>query len=224
MYRIFGSDGKEYGPIPGEQVRQWIREGRAGGATLARLEGNTEWKALHSLPEFADVFPAPVLTSGGATGSLPPVVRTFGVLSLVFGVVGLLYMTFAWISLVVAVRHSPDLKLFTTTYFAYQVIGVAGVVIQLVGGVGLLRGREWARKLTVYYAIFATLMGIWGLGKTFYWLMSSDASVHLLGAPQFLFSMLFSVASLAFHVAAIVLLSRKEVRAALVERGGGSVR
>ena len=39
MYRIIGADGREYGPIPAEQLRQWIREGRADAQTRARAEG-----------------------------------------------------------------------------------------------------------------------------------------------------------------------------------------
>jgi len=224
MYRILGSDGKEYGPIPEAQLRQWIREGRAGGATLARLEGNAEWKSLHSLAEFNDVFQTPpVVARGGLSGSLPPVVRTFGVLSLVFGVIGLLYLAFSWFSLALAVRHSANLNFLTAAFYFYQVVGVVGIVIQLACGVGLLRGREWARRLTVYYAIFASLMGIWNLGRTSYWLATTDMSSHLLASPQFLISLLLGVASLVFHIAAIVLLSRPEIRTALTQQNAAQI-
>jgi hypothetical protein len=33
MYRIIGTDGKDYGPISAEQVRQCLGEGRVSGAT-----------------------------------------------------------------------------------------------------------------------------------------------------------------------------------------------
>jgi hypothetical protein len=56
MYRIIGADGKPYGPITAEQLRQWIREGRASGRTQAQAEGSAEWQPLGSIPEFADVF------------------------------------------------------------------------------------------------------------------------------------------------------------------------
>lgn len=46
MYKIIGGDGKEYGPVPVEQLQQWLTEGRVNGATRAQLEGTTEWKTL----------------------------------------------------------------------------------------------------------------------------------------------------------------------------------
>ena len=71
MYKIIGGDGKEYGPVTLEQLRQWVREGRANGQTQAQPEGATDWKGLAALPEFADLF-------GGAetTPSAPPVPAT----------------------------------------------------------------------------------------------------------------------------------------------------
>jgi glycerophosphoryl diester phosphodiesterase family protein/uncharacterized protein DUF4339 len=58
MYKIIGADQKEYGPVPPEQVRQWIAEGRASRASLIRPEGSIEWQPLASFPEFADVLDA----------------------------------------------------------------------------------------------------------------------------------------------------------------------
>src|SRR5436190_13900469 len=53
MYRILGADGKEYGPVSADVLRQWIAQGRANNQTRARAEGATEWKLLSELPEFA---------------------------------------------------------------------------------------------------------------------------------------------------------------------------
>ena len=59
MYKIMGADGKEYGPISAEVVRQWISEGRANGLTRVLPEGAAEWKTLGELTEF-----------GGALGTM----------------------------------------------------------------------------------------------------------------------------------------------------------
>ncbi len=56
MYRIIGSDQKEYGPIPATQIRQWITEARLNRLTRVKVEGETEWKTLGALPEFDDAF------------------------------------------------------------------------------------------------------------------------------------------------------------------------
>ena len=52
MYRVLGADGKEYGPVTGEVLRQWITEGRANAQTKVKPEGGAEWQTLASVPEF----------------------------------------------------------------------------------------------------------------------------------------------------------------------------
>lgn len=59
MYKIIGADQNEYGPISAEQVKQWVKEGRANGQTMVLREGTTEWKPLASFPELADVQNTP---------------------------------------------------------------------------------------------------------------------------------------------------------------------
>jgi hypothetical protein len=71
MYRIIGADGKEYGPITAEQVRQWAAEGRANTQTKIRLEGSTEWKTLADFPELMAMPLGPVPGPAGAPPSFP---------------------------------------------------------------------------------------------------------------------------------------------------------
>lgn len=68
MYKIIGGDGREYGPVSAEQLRQWIREGRANANTQAAAEGSNDWKPLASFPEFAELPTAlsPPLPSASA--------------------------------------------------------------------------------------------------------------------------------------------------------------
>lgn len=66
MYRIIGADGKDYGPISGDQLRHWIAEGRANAATLTLAQGAAEWKSLASLPEFS------MLLAGKMPAGAPP--------------------------------------------------------------------------------------------------------------------------------------------------------
>jgi hypothetical protein len=67
VYRIIGTDEKEYGPVPTEQVRQWSREGRLNRTSRVKPEGAVEWQTLGVLAEFADLFPPPI------SPVLPPV-------------------------------------------------------------------------------------------------------------------------------------------------------
>ncbi len=59
MYKIIGGDGRQYGPIGIDQLRQWIAEGRANAQTLAQVEGAADWKPLGTFSEFAGAFPPP---------------------------------------------------------------------------------------------------------------------------------------------------------------------
>ena len=75
MYKILGGDGKEYGPIPADTLRQWVNEGRANADTQVQAEGGTGWTALGQLAEFAPLFtappPPPGASSPSSTSALP---------------------------------------------------------------------------------------------------------------------------------------------------------
>lgn len=58
MYKVIGSDNREYGPASEETVRRWIAEGRANAQSQAQSEGETGWRTLGSLPEFAAALAA----------------------------------------------------------------------------------------------------------------------------------------------------------------------
>jgi hypothetical protein len=64
MYKVIGSDNREYGPASEEHILRWIAEGRANGATQLQKVGETGWRALSSFPEFAQAL---------AAGTAPPV-------------------------------------------------------------------------------------------------------------------------------------------------------
>jgi len=56
IYKIIGEDGKEYGPVSGELLRQWIAEGRVESRTPVFADGAKEWNFVGLLPEFANHF------------------------------------------------------------------------------------------------------------------------------------------------------------------------
>jgi hypothetical protein len=95
MYKIIGADGKEYGPIPADVLRQWIAEGRANALTKALPEGATEWKVLGELAEFSmalGVAATPALAPGPISAP-QPVSRT-NPLALSGMILGILSITF----------------------------------------------------------------------------------------------------------------------------------
>ncbi len=69
MYKIIGADGKEYGPVSAEQLRQWVQQGRVNLQTRACLEGTSDWKSLNDFPEFGSAASTPPILAQ------PPVAR-----------------------------------------------------------------------------------------------------------------------------------------------------
>lgn len=83
MYTIIGADGKEYGPVPADKVRDWIANGRANADTRIKAVDSTAWTTIGALPEFnapaaaASPVPAPAaLPAGGSPFTAPVTVAT----------------------------------------------------------------------------------------------------------------------------------------------------
>ena len=70
MYKIVGADGRQYGPVSAEVVREWIAAGRANAQTMVQPEGATDWKPLGSFAEFAEALAAKALPA--STPTVPP--------------------------------------------------------------------------------------------------------------------------------------------------------
>ena len=96
MYRIVGDDQKTYGPVPAEQVRRWLAEGRADQSTLVQAEGTTEWKPLSAFPELGGFAratpppstPPPIAPSDGRPATAP--VNSLAMYGLILGILSLL--------------------------------------------------------------------------------------------------------------------------------------
>lgn len=53
---MIGGDGREYGPVAADQLREWLAEHRANGQTQVRRDGEAEWQAIAAVPEFAEAL------------------------------------------------------------------------------------------------------------------------------------------------------------------------
>jgi hypothetical protein len=86
MYKILGTDQKEYGPVPAETLRQWIAEGRVNANTMVLPEGGAQWGTIASLPEFAGAFAArpPI----GHPATPPARTSVLAIVSLALGILG----------------------------------------------------------------------------------------------------------------------------------------
>ena len=91
MYKIIGSDQKEYGPISGDLIRQWIAEGRINAQTRVQVGG--DWTLLGQVPEFADALSSrvsrPPMSAPRADAGVPAKTSGMAITSLVLGILGL---------------------------------------------------------------------------------------------------------------------------------------
>ena len=93
-YEIIGGDNRARGPVTGEELSQWIREGRASAHTMARVSDGEHWQPLGSFPEFVGplqglpwipLYQPPPKAHGMAVASL-----VLGIVSILFFPLGLL--------------------------------------------------------------------------------------------------------------------------------------
>lgn len=71
MYKVIGGDGKEYGPVGIEQMRQWIADGRVKAQTRVQVAGDAEWKTAAGFPELGLASAAGVSGPGSAPPPFP---------------------------------------------------------------------------------------------------------------------------------------------------------
>jgi len=213
MFKILGADDKEYGPVTTEQLRQWIREGRAGGQTQVRPDGAAGWVALSTLPEVADIFATPALSSAGTTGSMPPVVGMLAFAMFVVAGISALLMIVNLASLLhipASANYHPG-----TMFYVHWGMAVVSVPMRIIVGIGLLRRWSWARWLAVVLAAIWALFGAWGTIQMVQgWFEHPNMFPGVLLSPMYLISILWTAVTLLFNIATAVLLSRAEVRAA----------
>ena len=92
MYRIIGADGREYGPVTADQLREWIAEGRANAQTKVRPEGAEAWRPLVECLEFAPHLArttAPLFAPPPATVSPPARTNGLAITALVMGILSI---------------------------------------------------------------------------------------------------------------------------------------
>ena len=131
MYKVIGADGKEYGPITANQLRQWIAQGRATIATRVRLENATEWQTLESIPEFAEALAQPP-TFPNLPAAAPSPAKTSGlaIASLILGFLGFCGIT-ALIGLVLGIIASIRISK-SDGRLKGQGLAITGIIISAV--------------------------------------------------------------------------------------------
>ena len=93
-YKIIGSDLQEYSPVGLEEVREWIKEGRADANTLVCEMGEKQWVRLRDTSIFStDLSKGQEGRSGGTIqiNYLVPAILCTIFCCLPFGIAGILF-------------------------------------------------------------------------------------------------------------------------------------
>jgi hypothetical protein len=134
MYKIIGADQKEYGPVTGEQINQWIGQGRVNAQTKARAEGG-DWKTLGEFPEFSaalGVRAASSVSPPPAISSQPAKTSGLAIASLVLGILGIFSCGLAAIvGLVLGIIAMNRIKKSNGTLDGFA-LAVAGTIVSSV--------------------------------------------------------------------------------------------
>jgi hypothetical protein len=150
MYRIIGADGREYGPVSTEQLKQWINEGRVNAQTFVLAEGAREWKALGSFPEFsfAPCFqptpPAAFSPVGRRTNNMAMTGFIFSLVAVTFGLCCCYGLPFNLLGLIFSLIGYSEIRKAPEIYNG-QGIAIAGIVVSVLSlllmfGLGLVFG------------------------------------------------------------------------------------
>lgn len=149
MYRIIGADGREYGPVTADRLREWIAEGRANAQTRVLAEGATQWKPLIEYLEFAPLLaralpplaaPGPIFiqptprTNSMATASL-----VMGILSITCGMCCCYGLPFNLLGIIFAlvalgqINNNPLIEQGRSLAVAGLVLSLLSIVLAAVG-------------------------------------------------------------------------------------------
>jgi hypothetical protein len=151
MYKIVGSDGKQYGSLTTEVVKQWIAERRVERRTPVFVDGASEWTFLGLLPEFAGHFASqtpPPQTPPPLTASSPARSSGFATTGLVCGLLSIVCccccgIPFSLLGVVFSlmalsqINRNPDL-------YEGRAQAVTGLVLSIISMAGGLFSFVWS--------------------------------------------------------------------------------
>jgi hypothetical protein len=173
-YTIIGGDGKQYGPITGEDLRNWISEGRLNAQSLVKAESDAEFRTLATFPEFADIFGAGVQLPGtppplspAGIGGRETALQRVKAPAVALMAASILNIVLALWSLVQMIFSSPDLQQFNSElaqlnnpqieqfaqklfHLMYGPMGIANVLVELAISVLIFVGAKKMKSLRSY--------------------------------------------------------------------------
>ncbi|MCL4217677.1 MAG: DUF4339 domain-containing protein [Candidatus Hydrogenedentes bacterium] len=211
-------DGDREGPVSDDVLREMVRSNQLAPATLVWREGMPEWREAAAALSGTESTPPP--PHRFASDARPVSTAIFGVLSIIFGTMGLLCSPLG----IAGIFVQPDASQFAPSgiVLAWLVIGVIiGMVCgvaQIVLGIGLFKLKSWGRLGLLYYGIFAVVWGLLSIPITI-WIMSSgslgiDNSAPGAAAGGMIGGLCGGLISLIYPLLLIIFMTRPNVKAA----------
>jgi hypothetical protein len=162
----YAVDNTQHGPVSEEQLRQLLQDGTLGPATHVWTQGMDDWSAASRIPDLLSSVPVPAVEAQPhplrPARTTPVAVTVFGVLNIVFGCISLFAMPFALDSTFAESDMQRGGAYTAWTVFSF-LIGLVYIILMITCGIGLLKLRSWARKVTLAYGYFAIAWGIVGM-------------------------------------------------------------
>jgi len=175
MYIIIGGDGKQYGPISGDELRRWISEERLNAQSLVKAESDAEFRPLATFPEFAGAFgiaeqvsntPPPLGSTG--IGSREMALQRIKAPAVALMVTAILNVILALWSLIQLIFFSPDLQQYNSAlaqlnnpqieqfmqkmfHLMYGPLGIVNILVELAISVLILVGAKKMKSLQSYH-------------------------------------------------------------------------
>jgi hypothetical protein len=162
--------GQVYGPIAIEHLRMWAQQGQLAPNDMVAPAGTADWRPASSIPDLA-----PWLGTAAGRPARPTGVTAIAWIGVAYAAIVLLAIG-ALAGFMAAARTVPELSEFfrqaglpTTRLVGILAMGGGMVILMFVSCVGLLRLKEWARKLFLVltgYVVVVTIVAIvWGLAR-----------------------------------------------------------
>jgi len=174
MYVIIGGDGKEYGPVSGAELRQWISEERLNARSLVKAESDAEFRPLSAFPEFAELFgivgrvsntPPPL--GSADVGSREMALQRIKIPAVALMAASILNIILALWDLIQMIFTRPDLQQINSAldqlnnpqieqfaqkmiHLMYGPLGVVNILLELAVSVLILAGAKKMRSLQSY--------------------------------------------------------------------------
>jgi hypothetical protein len=154
-------DNQQIGPVPQSQLVQLMQNGAIQSDTFIWSEGMADWKPAGQVNFEGDI---PQLKP-----ARPTPVTVFGILNVVFGGLGLMCAPFAIFAVLMpqpaqtATPYPPGMQVFTLFLLGLR-IPMAAVL--LAAGVGLLKQKNWGRRVAYFFGWFAIALGVVSLAVT----------------------------------------------------------